>query len=302
MTSDVPTLSRAIRHPGPVSEPRILSHGGKLSRGEIRLQEGAVLMEAIAAELEACGIASAALEFRGLVLSPMKFVMPTFSRSPEHVAYYSETYARDEPVRVERGTATYGEKEGKPFLHGHILWHDSDGHQCGGHVLPFDCRIGEDCTIAFTGCREITMSARFDPETNFTLFQPLPGDLSEGGEFISAHVRPNEDLVTAIESICMQHGISRGRICSLIGSTVGARFEDGTSIDMIPTEILGLRGAIEARGENAPRIDLEIALIDAAGGIHFGRPTRGENPVLICAEIFIERQDGPASGRLGMVQ
>ncbi|MFC5387357.1 PCC domain-containing protein [Aquamicrobium segne] len=292
MTNGNP-VTRHIRHPGPANEIRLrsLSAGGR--SGTIRLQAGAVLMDAIAAHLEPLEIRSAALDLSSLVLGPMQFVMPTYSRSPEHVAYYSETRFRDGPVTIEVGTATYGSRDGRPFLHGHVLWQDADGTGKGGHILPMDCRIGGDCEIAFVGCREIAMDARFDPETNFTLFGPhhMNPDSSSSGDLIVAQIRPNEDLVRSLERICTDHNVRSGRIMSLIGSTVGARFEDGLSIDEVPTEILGLTGTFEIGKTGQPYLDIEIALIDAAGNIHRGRPKRDENLVLICVEVFIQSQD-----------
>jgi len=75
----------------------------------------------------------------------------------------------------------------------------------------------------------------------------------------------------------------------LIGSLVGARFEDGVAIESLPTEILGLDGSVERRADGGYDVDLELALIDDAGKVYRGRPRRGENPVLICIELFLER-------------
>lgn len=290
MSMSEPSVSRHLVHPGPVSQPRIRSISSHSFAQKIRLPAGSILIEAIGAHLDREGIRSAALDLTGLVLGPMQFVMPTYARTPDHVAYYSDTYLREGPVTIEKGTATYGARDGRPFLHGHVLWHDEDGSQRGGHVLPFDCRIGRDCEISYVGSTTISMDAQSDPETNFTLFAPNIVSEGEPGDLIVARIRPNEDLTKSIEHICAQHNVKSGRIISLIGSTVGARFADGLSIDEPPTEILGLKGYVRREENGSYRADITIALIDAAGNIHIGEPLRGENPVLICVEIFIQHQ------------
>lgn len=283
-----PATARKIVHPGPTHPDRLESFSAPAISGEIRLRAGEVLMDAIAASLEPEGLRAAALDLVGLQLGPMNFVMPTYSKSPEHVAYYSETFHRPGPVTIASGTATYGSRDGTPFLHGHVLWRDDDGGQMGGHVLPHDCRIARDCTIRYTGCREISMDARPDAETNFTLFGPYP-EAESDGDLIVARIRPNEDLSAAIKEIARRHHVARGRVLSLIGSTVGARFQNGPAVDAIPTEIVGLQGILEEGPSGRIGLDLQIGLIDAEGKIHVGRPIDGDNPVLIVAELFIER-------------
>ncbi|WP_313665482.1 PCC domain-containing protein [Shinella sp.] len=292
--NQIPThssCSRHLLHPGPISEVRLRSFRAASQQGSIRLRKGEVLVDEIALHLEPLGIKAAALDLSRLVLSPMQFVMPTYSKTQDHVAYYSETYVRDGLVRIQQGTATYGSRDGRPFLHGHVLWRDADDTQRGGHVLPYDCRIGEDCEIGYVGCAEIAMDARFDPETNFTLFAPYVESTPPPGDLIVAQIRPNEDLISSLERICTEHNIGSGRIVSLIGSTVGGCFDGGPVIDEVPTEILGLTGTIALDSDGMPALELQMALIDAVGTIHFGQPTRHENPVLICVEAFIQVLD-----------
>ncbi|WP_235841421.1 PCC domain-containing protein [Cereibacter azotoformans] len=102
-------------------------------------------------------------------------------------------------------------------------------------------------------------------------------------------MRSSEDLVEALEAVAARHGIREGRIRSLIGSTVGARFEDGPAIDDVRSEILGLDGRFGRDAAGGTCLDLKFALIGTVGRIHRGRPSRGESLVLICAEVFIER-------------
>lgn len=287
---------RQITQPGPADPLRIESHAAPLVEGKIALQPGMVLLEAVAERLENLGLRSAALDLSGLTLGPLAFVMPAESASDEHVAFYSETFRRAGPIRVLEGTATYGNREAAPFLHGHIFWQDDDGRQSGGHLLPDNTRIAGAGSIGFKGCRDIAMATAFDPETNFTLFAPVAAEgaaetagRAGKGNLIVARIRPNEDLIEALETICRRHGVGQARLASLIGSLVGARFEDGARIERIPTEICGRHGTVARRADGGYNIDLELSLIDVDGEIHRGRPCRGDNPVLICAEVFLER-------------
>ena len=283
---------RRIEQPGPVAPDRIESHAGPLVEGSIAVTPGTILMEAVAAQLESLGLRSAALDLSGIALGPFHFVMPAESATPDHVAFYSETFHRPGPIEIDAGTATYGNRDGTPFLHGHLFWREQDGGQAGGHVLPAESRIAAAGSIGFKGSRAVAMTTAFDPETNFTLFGPVaaeaPSDADQDG-LIVAKIRPNEDLIGAIEQICRRHGVEKARLASLIGSLVGARFADGRTVDGVPTEILGLSGAMARRPDGSYDVDLELALIDVAGKIHRGRPSRGENPVLICVELFLER-------------
>lgn len=283
---------RHVKQPGPIDPVRIESHSAPLLQGQIELKPGTILMETLAEQLGALGLRAAALDLSGMVLGPMQFVMPTYSSSEEHVAFYSDTFKREGPIAIEEGAATYGSRDGSPFLHGHLLWHDAEGRQCGGHVLPGNSIIAAPGHIGFKGCKEVAMATCFDPETNFTLFGPVAEkeDLEmDDGDLIVAKIRPNEDLIDAIETVCRRHGVEKARFASLIGSTVGARFEDGLVIDSVPTEILALDGGITRRTDGSYDVALELGLIDAVGKIHRGRPRRGENPVLICVELFLER-------------
>jgi hypothetical protein len=102
-----------------------------------------------------------------------------------------------------------------------------------------------------------------------------------------ARIRPNEDLVGAIESVCVTHGFESATIRGSVGSTVGVRFDDGHVVEDIATEIMVLQGRVSPTA-SGPCAELDIALIDPRGEVHKGRLTRGANPVLICFELVLE--------------
>jgi predicted DNA-binding protein with PD1-like motif len=103
---------------------------------------------------------------------------------------------------------------------------------------------------------------------------------------IVATVKANEDLLTAIETICSKHKIFNASIWSGIGSTVGGIFEDGKVVEEIPTELIVTNGKITKKADRY-NVEFETALIDANGIIHFGKLKKNDNPVLILFELII---------------
>ncbi|WP_112312762.1 PCC domain-containing protein [Pseudogemmobacter bohemicus] len=279
-------LARRLTHAGPSGGERIESFAGPLIRAKVRLVPGQSLAAAVGTAAAELDITAGAITLTGARLDPVRYVMPTYARTPEHVAYYSDTYAPAEGFTLEFATATFGFRDNGPFLHCHALWRDAAGVLCGGHILPLDTTLAEPLEAELTGTGAAVMRAEFDPETRFTLFRPFATSQAQG-RFITAHIRPNEDFITAIERIALRHGIRQGRILSGIGSTVGVVFEDGTVVEEIPTELLITEGQITT-ADGTPRADVTMILIDAQGRLLSGRPARNLNPVLICAELFIE--------------
>ena len=81
-----------------------------------------------------------------------------------------------------------------------------------GHMLAPDTMVVE--TIEATGIGlKATFLALPDPETNFTLFEPVrvAGETRSGQvpRVLLAKVRPNEDISLAIEAICSDMGSRR---------------------------------------------------------------------------------------------
>ena len=275
---------RRIVQPGPPAAARVESAIGQLRELSFAAAPGLTLVDAMAGPLAAAGIRGGAVDLTGLHLAPFEYVMPAPSPDADHVAFYSQTYRVPGGARVESGTATFGWRDGAPFLHAHALWHDANGPGAG-HILPLDTRVAAPCQVHGWGVAEAEMIALPDPETNFTLFGPAQlAAAVDGGNCVLGRLRPNEDLVEGIEELCRRHGASRATLRSGIGSTIGSLFEDGSRVDTIPTEFFVRRGVVSPGG---PQADLEIVLVDETGAIMAGRPVRGMNPVLICAEIVL---------------
>ena len=281
------TAARRIVQPGPPAATRIESASGRLRDISFIAAPGLTLVEAMAGPLAAAGIRGGAVDLAGLRLAPFEYVIPAQSPDADHVAYYSQTHRAPDGVLVESGTATFGRRDGAPFLHAHALWHDGRD-TAAGHILPFDTRVAAACSVRAWGIAEAEMIATPDPETNFTLFAPAPLVAeTDSDNCILGRLRPNEDLTLGIEALCRRHGATRATIHSGIGSTVGSLLEGGAQIDTVATEFFIRRGVVRPDEQGRATADIEIVLVDETGAIVTGRPVRGMNPVLICAEIVM---------------
>lgn len=287
-------LRKCLRQPGPARPTRIESFRCAQRIFDIDLQPGLTLAEAVGAQAARHGITAGAVTLHGTLLAPMRFVLPAHAESDQHVAYYSATHAPEGTVRLDAATASFGFKDGAAFLHCHALWRDAAGREMAGHILPSEARLAAPLNARLTGTGEVSLQARFDPETNFTLFRPEAADgTGAAGGLIVARIGPNEDFISAIETICRRHGLRQGRILSGIGSLIGVRFTDGRDVPAQPTELLVLEGEIRPGPDGAGMAEIEIVLVDVAGQLHRGRPAKGLNPVLICAELFIATTEEP---------
>ena len=101
-------------------------------------------------------------------------------------------------------------------------------------------------------------------------------------------LRPNQDFAGALETFCRERGIVSARIHGGVGSTIGARFADGRSVEPFATELAVSSGTIVSSTGGALEAELDIALVDYLGGIAEGRLTRGDNPVLMTMELVLE--------------
>ena len=282
--------TRRITQPGPSDPIRITSFVGRAKTIDFTLEAGLTLCDAIARPLAVANLSSAGVLLKNLRVSPMSYVIPTFSTNPDHVAYYSETYSPADEIEVAYANATFGRREGSPFIHCHALWEDNNRIH-GGHILPMDSVVAVSARATAVGTTTITMDSLFDPETNFTLFHPVINETVESlysaEKCVVATIRSNEDLSEAIETICRDHQIRDAEIRSGIGSIVGAQFEDGRCVSDIPTELLVLEGRVSTDDQGNCRASVEVALIDTHGVVHKGRLARGLNPVLICFELVL---------------
>ena len=286
-------LARHIVQPGPVSPERIDSLVGRSQPLEFDLVPGLSLRDAIAGPLAAAGLTGASLTFEGLRLEPFHYVRPALSKTPAHAAYYSDDFDEPGGAVLQVGNATFGRREGLPFMHCHAVWTDPDGVTRGGHVLPDRSIVASPTRVRAWGLSNVAMQSDPDPETGFTLFRPVAVDAANAAQLalpraLVARIRPNADLLESIEALCEQHAFDGAVVRASLGSIIGAEFEDGRVVESLATEILVLDGQVSRDASGRPRARVKIALADIKGEVTVGWLVRGRNPVLICFELLLE--------------
>jgi predicted DNA-binding protein with PD1-like motif len=280
---------RTLRQPGPVHPQRIDVVRGHVRALRYTLAPGATLNEAITAPLIEAGFQAATVTFAGALLAPFSFVMPGPPDGSAHVAYFTAAVSPPGETRVEQANITFGRASGKPLIHCHAAWTEADGHRRGGHILPAETRVAAPADVIAWGFTDVRIETAPDPETNFTLFQPhavpakADGAKADGAQpAILARVKPNEDLVTAIEAIAASSGIADATVRGSLGSLIGASFIDGRTLDDIATEVLVREGTVRDG-----KAELDLLVVDMQGDIHTGQPVRGQNPVCITFDVVL---------------
>ena len=254
---------RRIQQPGTGTPERIqwVECGGRAF--SLTLPAGVPLLEAVRSGFAAAGFTSGTVKLDGLKLSPFAYVMPALSKTPEHAAFYSETFRPEGRARIEVGAMTFGQRDGAPFFHAHAVWVEGDGKRSGGHILPDETTVAETITLQAVGLDGAVFTAEPDSETHFKLFGPVavaPGGAG-AGRFFALRVKPNVDFCGALETFCAERGIGEVVIHGGVGSTIGARFVDGGVVENFATEVAITNGRI-APGADALEATIDVALVD----------------------------------------
>jgi predicted DNA-binding protein with PD1-like motif len=244
------------------------------------LPAGATLNEAVKGPMAEAGFQSGTVTFRGTALDPFRYVMPGPADDASHVAYFSAPRAPAGVSWIEQANATFGWADGKASIHCHAVWIEADGSRRGGHILPHETYVSQAGAAEGWGFRAVRVDALPDAETNFTLFQPTGGDAGRG---LVARVKPNEDIIVALETIARTHGITNAMVHGSLGSLIGAGFSDGGLVRDHATEVLVQEGHIRD-GIAA----LRLLVVDMQGRVHEGWLRRGENPVCITFDLVLE--------------
>ncbi|MBZ3694725.1 PCC domain-containing protein [Phyllobacterium calauticae] len=280
---------RRLQQPGPAAAERFESVVGTGRTFSFELQPGLCLNDAIAIPLAAANLRAASLVIEGGAFAPFHYLMPALSTDGLHAAWYSDTFAPAGETMMERGNVTFGERDGAAFIHCHATWIEPDGRRCAGHILPHETIVSRPIRATVWGVETIRMVSEPDAETAFTIFHPVPiiDSTATGSDprTIMARVRPNEDIIGALEAICRKHGFAGAHLRGGVGSLIGARYADGGRVEDIATEVFITGGFVSA---DTSRTRIEITMVDTGGGITRGNLVRGDNPVCITFELCLE--------------
>ena len=288
--------SRTILHPGPVAPVRHSRAEAETVPLDFAIESGDTVEAGLARGVAAAGCDAAYVAFADARMQPFRYVMPAGSPGPSHAAWYSETFAPEGVVLVERAGAVVGLRDGAPFVHCHGLWRLPDGALAMGHMLPADSRAAERIRIEGIGLRGAVFDSCHDPETNFTLFaaEVTARPRSPDASALAMTLRPNQDVCQAIEAICGEARIGAARVFG-IGSLNGARFEAGPAMDSYASELLIRDGRVEGTPEGT-RARLDVAVVATDGTIFDGVLVRGDNPVCVTFELVIVPEKAVPAG------
>jgi predicted DNA-binding protein with PD1-like motif len=274
-----------------VAAQRVDAVSASVQPCDLVLQPGRALLHALVDALPA-GTTSAVLRLAGGTLAPFAYVMPALSRTAEHAVYFSDRFDASGPVQLVDASVTFGQRDGAPWLHCHARWTAADGTPHCGHVLPEQAMLAAPVNAQAWLLRGAAFEVVADVETRFTLFKPVPrpGHRPDPASRPALAVRlaPNEDVCTALESLCRQHGLASATVRGGVGSTVGALFDDGRRVAPFVTEVLIRSGRVRPGADGGPVAEIDVSLVDYTGGQASGRLARGANPVLVTFELVLE--------------
>ncbi|ACL60902.1 PCC domain-containing protein [Methylobacterium nodulans] len=277
-----------LAQPGPPRPERRIAAAGPLLRLAPDLTPGATLLDALGLPLRAAGLGGAVVHLEGGAFEPFAYVMPALSTDPAYAAYYSETFRPAGETRLERASATFGERDGAPFLHVHGIWTEADGQRRAGHLLPGEVVIRTPPRAQAWGTAGAAWRVLPDAETNFSLFTPVAGAAPPPeAACLLLKIQPNEELFAAVEGACANLGLRRARVRGL-GSIVQPAFADGRVVPTDASEVLIREGCVREGPDGRPLAHLDIAVVDVAGRIHEGVLARGRNSVCITFELCLE--------------
>lgn len=164
---------RSIQHPGQPSAQRVAVQQVELEPFELELPRHMSLMQAVAQAMQGIGAQCATFRMQGGGFEPFSYVMPALAKTSAHAVYFSDTYPVEGAVRLETASVTFGQRDGKPWLHSHAIWIEESGRRHCGHLLPDDIQVNAPIRAQGVAVRGATFTVCPDGETNFTLFVPL---------------------------------------------------------------------------------------------------------------------------------
>nr|MDH4401574.1 hypothetical protein [Burkholderiaceae bacterium] len=282
---------RSIQHPGQPSLQRVAAQQVEFEPFDLELPAQMTLMQAVAQSMQGIGAQCATFRMQGGGFEPFSYVMPALAKTSAHAVYFSDTYPVEGAVRLETASVTFGQRDGKPWLHSHAIWIEASGRRHCGHLLPDDIQVNHPIQAQGMAVRGATFTVCPDGETNFTLFVPLKSMVRSSqttagvnaaqkppassqtprSKGYALRVAPNIDICTALETFCREHGITHAKIQGGVGSTVGAVFDDGRVVEPFVTELLIRNGEVFTNAAGQTQAQLDVSMVDYKGGVSEGR-------------------------------
>ncbi len=270
-----------LAHKGPRGAQRIFWGAADLRPVAGVLRAGENICAGLGRIYAEAGCRGGVTSFDGVSCDPLFYVGPAESRDPAFAAYYSDQFLADPGQPIRGSSVTVGLRDGAPFFHCHGQWLVG-GQPVMGHLLPHETFVAADCPVSGIGAPDNAFVTRFDPETNFPLFHPE----REGGQGNGVLIRlaPDEDVVTAVEAVAAEAGISAARIHG-VGSICEPHFEGQGRISTPITE-----GRIDHGQLRDGRAEIGVSYVDTGWTIYRGRLVRGLNPVGVTFELLLEAE------------
>ena len=269
----------SLAHKGPRAAQRVFWGAADLRPVAGVLRAGETICAGLGRIYAEAGCRGGVTSFDGVTCDPLLYVGPAQSRDPAYAAYYSDQFRADSHQPIRGSSVTVGLRDGAGFFHCHGQWLVG-GKPVMGHLLPHETVVAADCPIHGLGAPDNAFVTRFDPETNFPLFHPE----HEGGRGNGVLIRlaPDQDVVTAVEAVAAQAGITGGRIHG-VGSICEPHFEGQGRIATPITEVRIDQGRLDAG-----RAVIDVSHVDTGWTTHRGRLVRGLNPVGVTFELLLE--------------
>lgn len=295
-----PAMRRALVHPGPVAEVRVVVVPARLVEHRVGLPAGVPLLPALQAMLDQVGAVGAVGRLVGGSLAAFDYCIPALGQPNGPAATFSERRVGVDPdcgpLALHCGGLTVGRREGRIFAHSHARWQDRARGWLAGHLLPESVILGEGVVAHVVASADVRYEVVQDPETTMQLFMPCEVDRGPGLQVdlsgLMCRVRPNMDLCATIEGLVDEFGWPAASIWGQVGSLVGACLvqPDGSilEVDGPATEVICLDGSV-VREHGRARSSLEAEVVDRHGRVHRGVLARGRNLVAMTFELTLQR-------------
>jgi uncharacterized protein len=113
------------------------------------------------------------------------------------------------------------------------------------------------------------------------------------GRVCYARIAPNQDLVHAVEALCLQLKLQRAFVRGSLGSLIDAALltrPGGAPLHITgpAVEIASLAGEVRPDAAGVPRALIHGVVADAAGRVQGGQFLPGLNPVCMTFELTLE--------------